>query len=462
MSVFPILKNCTGVNNVVDPKRLPHDYKGQTSDLQYGVDVVVTEGMRLSRADGFASVASLTNGHSLYRKSGDCVVCQGGSLYAVGSDYSLTGLRSGMTGGRVSYDQHGAAIYYSNGSESGIIHSNKSWVWRVEDYLGVDSDNQWLPYVPGFSHIAFHAGHLVGSVGNVLYCSELGKFGLFNKENVRVFSSDIIMIESVKGGIFVSDCNDTWFLAGTCNYDFIEGSAPVLDYPAFEWSAAYKKVEGLKIGLDTIGLCAVWNSPKGLCAGLPTGEAVNLIDDKVIYPQGGSSGATLVRGYSVISTTDSAFTTDTQLRVGSVGSKATTQRTNFNFNSYCEFNGRYLACGSGGLYSIGGGTHNGAAITGVFEPMTSVLGSNNPKRTRFLYFDMEGSGDVVITPYADDVQGTAKTMTLGKSGQQAGKVAINRDSQGVSWRFNISNDSDFSIDSITALTTKRPMGANNY
>ncbi len=76
----------------------------------------------------------------------------------------------------------------------------------------------------------------------------------------------------------------------------------VATYPAYEWSDCIEYVEGMEIGLDTPGLCALWHSPEGAILGTPSGQLINMNKSKVVYPQSGSYGASVIRGYDFIHT----------------------------------------------------------------------------------------------------------------------------------------------------------------
>lgn len=437
------LETCTGANNVVDPVKL------DAGELEYAHDVVVSEAGRIDRADGHTQIASLTNGHSLFCSGRSaCLVAQGTALYNVAADNSLAGLRSSMSGGRLDYTRHGSEVFYTNAVQHGIVRDNKSWVWAVGEYTGSKTSRHFEPAVPVFEHIEAHIARMFGSIDNTLFESEPGEFGLFCLREGRSFSSKIIMLKSVAGGLFVSTLDEMYFLRGTEHADFVE--IRVADYPAYEWSDAADLIEGLEIGLQIPGQCALWNSPEGPCLGTADGSFLNLVKSRIVYPDEALSGATLLRGYRLIASLDSSFTSDTNLKVGDIGGKATSER-GAHFNSYCKRGRDFLACSDTGLFRLGGTTRDGVEIAGTFETRTWNMGWPGPSRPRFLYIEGEFNGDVTIEGFVDGESRGTKTVTPKKDGQQQIRTTFDRVKGGEKWKFKISSSADFSVEKFQVL-----------
>jgi len=299
MDPVTLLHGCTGLNTVVDPVRLPYDSKAGVSDLGVAVNIRIDETGRVSRVDGFSSVDTGSY-HSLFCDGGDCFVGKGTALYQVGMDLSVTGVRSGLSGDRITYAQSGNRTYYSNGTQNGYIESGISRPWNKDDYLGPDSA-KYFSAAPVGNHLAFAFSRMFVSEDDVLWWSEPFRNGLFNKAiNFVRFSTKILMLKPVASGCFISDEKRTYFLRGTDPHQFIQEI--VANYPAYEWSDAIDYVDGMEIGLDSSGLCAFWSSPEGAILGTANGQIVNMNKAKIIYPEDGQSGASLIRGYEFIHT----------------------------------------------------------------------------------------------------------------------------------------------------------------
>lgn len=151
-------------------------------------------------------------------------------------------------------------------------------------------------------------------------------------------------------------------------------------------------------------------------------------------------------------------TMDTNLKA----SRATTQFTNYGFNSYANFNGRQLAASDSGISLLGGESDNGADIEAYFEPVTTDFGDGHPKRLRFLYLGYEADGQIVVTIAEAGKPAKAEAKTIGSKlvGQQRARVPVSRVLSGRYWMFRIGNKngSDFAIDSMHCLYLSRSHG----
>jgi len=137
-----------------------------------------------------------------------------------------------------------------------------------------------------------------------------------------------------------------------------------------------------------------------------------------------------------------------------VSNLAVTQYCNFNFNSFCEFNGTVIAASENGLYSLEGTTDAGSAIQASFKLLTSDWGVENLKRIRSIYIGYETKGDLELTTFSDEDNVKVYNLPYHKWNRQgSNKVNGRRDAQGRYWSIKISNvnGSSFAIDSIDIL-----------
>ncbi len=286
----------SGLNTVADPVRVRYDREAGVSDLAVAVNIDIDQSGRPSRRQGFSKAQS-GNFHSLFCDGGDCYVGRDGDLFRVGSDLSLTGVRSGLAGGRIHYCQVLNEVYYSNGKENGILQGSLSRPWPTGSYHGPDT-NRHFSGPPVGIHLALYRARIFIAEGNVLWWSEPHQYGLFDQaKGFARFGTDIIMVAPVANGLFVSDRTKTVFLRGVPG-EFVQEQ--VCTYPAIEHTLAIDKVEGLEIGLQSPGLCRLWASPEGAMLGTAEGQLINLNKEKVIYDENVSQGAGLLRGYQFI------------------------------------------------------------------------------------------------------------------------------------------------------------------
>ncbi len=295
MRPFNIFSGATGLNIVEDPVRIAQTKDGK-SDLQVAVNITIDQSYRPKTRDG---VEKKLDGsfHSLFSNGNVCYVVKGESLFEVAADFTLTGIRSGLTlDARMAYASVGDRTYYTNGTELGYIKDTISNVWGIGTYAGVDTNRVFSAPMAG-QHLAEFLGRMFISEGNVLWWSEPFNFGLFNKgESFVQFHTKIRMIKAVSSGLFISTEKSMYFMQYqdrqfTCN--------KVAAYPAVEWSDASELVDGYEVGFKTGGLCAVWASPEGVIVGSPEGFIYNTNKNKVIYPEG-KTGFGCIKGYNYI------------------------------------------------------------------------------------------------------------------------------------------------------------------
>lgn len=133
---------------------------------------------------------------------------------------------------------------------------------------------------------------------------------------------------------------------------------------------------------------------------------------------------------------------------------ATTQFTNYNFNSICKFGETYLGATDSGLFVLNSGSKdNTTNISARFRTMTNDFGASNQKRIRTVYINGEGNGDVKLTVRNDEANSREYTFELSEQFQKGYKKNIGRDGKGRHWDFEFANvdGSDFSIDLIEAI-----------
>ncbi len=292
-----IFSGATGLNIVEDPVRIPQQKNG-LSDLQVAVNVSIDQSLRVNSRRG---VSRLQTGafHSLFCDGGDCFVVKGDSLFQVGTDGSLRGVRSGLTEGvRMAFAQVGDRTYYVNGYEKGFLEGGVSHVWQKGEYNGPETNRVFDGPIPGH-HLAEFSGRMFVSQENVIWWSEPFHFGLFNKaESFVQFHSRVRMMKPVDAGMFISTERRTYYVEGVNPKGW--QARQVAGFPAVEWSDAIEYVNAADLGFEMSGLCPVWASPEGAILGLPTGQIFNLNKKKVIYPENARTGFGCMVGLNFI------------------------------------------------------------------------------------------------------------------------------------------------------------------
>lgn len=287
----------TGLNTSDTPSRVSYDPETGVSDLIEAVNVDISKSGGVRRTEGY-SYLQTGNFHSLFCEDGwTCLVGKDTSIYAVNTDYSLQGVRSGLTGAPIDYCQVGQSIFYTNGTQNGMVINQVSYPWLFTDPLVSRSDRD-MEQVPVAQHLEFAFGRIFFSIGSMVCWTELGLFGIYSPtiNNVQ-FGSKVLMMKHVEDGMFISTSRNTYFCRGKDPHSWT--LERVATYPAYEWGAARDYVDGQEAGVKEMeaGPCALWNSPKGVCLGTTKGKFFNITQKKIVYAEDGRAGACGLRGF---------------------------------------------------------------------------------------------------------------------------------------------------------------------
>jgi hypothetical protein len=129
----------------------------------------------------------------------------------------------------------------------------------------------------------------------------------------------------------------------------------------------------------------------------------------------------------------------THLKNGPINDKATTQRTNYPFNSFCEFDGVYIAASSTGLFRLGGETDNGTPIDAYFAIIQTNFGSSSSKRMQAVNLSYTSPGSLYAELTPDEGTAIQYTITGAFSGVQRRKTKVAEKPKGVFWKYKFGN-----------------------
>jgi len=305
MSDYTISSGFSGLNNKVDPTRLKYDKDTGIGELAEAVNVNIDDTGRIGRRAGQVSLSAVVS-HSLFCDKGDAFVVQDrtsdSAIYKIGTDLSLTGIRSGLEkGARISFCQVGDLTYYSSPYQNGVIAAGISSAWPTfTAHVGATTTRAFYG-VPLGSHIAHFNGCMWIADGDVVWVSEPYAYGKYDHaRRFFQFGSDVRMIKPVFGGVWISDGEQTGFIQGA---EKLEAMSWVKksSFPAHEWSECIELVDLSQSKFQLPGLSAIWASDAGLTIGTSTGELIVATEEKLIYPTG-AMGATVADGHNVINT----------------------------------------------------------------------------------------------------------------------------------------------------------------
>lgn len=303
-----LFRGLSGLNNISDPLRHEYDPKTGIGELSVATNCDIDDTLAISRRKGQTPISTTNPFHSAWSDGSDAYVIKeltsSAAIFRIvisqlgpPAVFALEGVRSGLTQGlRMSFWRSGGKTYYSNTAQNGVISGITSTPWPTNDHVGATTSRHFVSAPLGHL-IAIFNGRMLIAVENVIYISEEFAYGKFAAgQRGWVFGSKIRMIRPVETGIWVSDEENTYFVAAA---ETIEAYEPKRrsPYPAHEWSVWHSLVDLSQKEIP--GLSAVWSSDAGLCIGTADGTLIIDTQDKLIYPNG-SVGATAVDGYNII------------------------------------------------------------------------------------------------------------------------------------------------------------------
>lgn len=286
-----IFSGTTGLNNVIDPKRLFFDPETGMQELAAAYNVDIDDTGRVSRRKGVTQGLAVAT-HSLFSWGGSYGLCvMGNALEILDADLTYTPIRNVTRGARMSYDEAAGVVYYCNGHEKGLVRDRLSYDWEDQDYVGPATYKVFTD--PPIGHLVhIWNGRALVAVDDCIWYSEPFAYGRFRlAANYIRFSGRMRLIKGVQGGVWAGDDKAIYFLPGNDMASL--GFAKKADYPAIEGTD--KMIEGSKIGNGELqDRCVVFASTKGICIGGPEGYFKNVTERKLTYP-----AAILGTGYNL-------------------------------------------------------------------------------------------------------------------------------------------------------------------
>ena len=290
-----------GLNVKVNGTRVPYNPETGVTDLVKAVNIVIDDSGRISRRQGYEEL-QVGNFHSLWARGEYCFVGLDDSLFRVGTNLALTGIRSGMSGDRICYKYTPIGVYYANGTDKGRIVEGVHRDWVRDTYVGPTTSRTFTGPPANPTHIEFFDGRLFVSEGSIVWFTKPYAFGTFEQaKDYWPFPTRVKMIKAVPGGMYVSDEDYTYFIKSEDDPAKYKPNA-VAPYPCLEWSVSEDWVEATTLGFEQPGLGAIWSSHEGIVLGLKDGVILNLTDRKLRIPTEFTDGATLITDNKVIST----------------------------------------------------------------------------------------------------------------------------------------------------------------
>jgi hypothetical protein len=128
--------------------------------------------------------------------------------------------------------------------------------------------------------------------------------------------------------------------------------------------------------------------------------------------------------------------------------RAVATYTNFLFNSFAVFNGQVLAAGDAGLFSLSGGTDDGAAINSTIRTGTTDYKSAFRKRVERVYLGYRSAAKMTLRVITDGTQVRDYEVPGNQeAGVHGARVTLGRGLEARYWQWEVRNrdGADFSL-----------------
>jgi len=294
-----IYRGTTGLTNRIDPARLKVDADTGVTPVAAAYNVDVDDSGRISRRKGFEQVYA-GDTHSVFCNGWDCLFVQGSVLYKLNPDYSTEALRSDLTAGaRMAFLQVNDEVYYCNGHENGVIRNGADAAWTALDYVGPTTTKVFSSPPVGDDLELYNARVYIVDGTGVWYTERFAYSWVNLARNYLPFASRVQMFKAVTNGIYASNEDETFFLAGE-DPDAGLQIRRIADYPAIKGTAV--KLSAGMVGPEGLsGDVVIWTSSRGICLGGPDGMFKNLTERRLVLPSA-NFGAGLYKDGKYIAT----------------------------------------------------------------------------------------------------------------------------------------------------------------
>ncbi len=301
--LLTVMKGSTGQNNRVDPVRLKFDPDTGMVELSETKNVDIDDTGRISRRLGQTIISSLPSqvwcdkaaGFVVQQRTSDAAIFQLNPDATIPASPVVSGL---VKGERIGFWQAGVKTYWSSLSAHGVIEEGINAAWPGYTHVGASTQRVFYP-APYGNKICVFKGRMWIAVGPNIWVSEYLAFGKFRfAKTVIPFKSDVLMMKPVENGVWVSDSEQTGFIADEGKFEALKWIKKS-SYPAHEFSENIELTDYSDTYLQLSGLCATWSSNEGKCIGTPEGLLIVPTKNKLYYPTG-TTGVTVVDGHNVI------------------------------------------------------------------------------------------------------------------------------------------------------------------
>ena len=296
MRILPFFRVSLGLNTKVDPVRLQYDPESGAQFLAEAVNVDIDPTGRISRRQGLREIAEVTDPHSIWATKDQTAgfVIVGDSLYSLTVAGTMSAIKDGLTVGAAGhFCEVGQDVYFSNGTDIGIIRNRQTWEeWEETPYTGPETDRNFTGPSAG-THLFVFRGRLFYATSNFLIYSEPFNYGCFDpaRNFLPIPGGSILMTHPIENGFFVSSDKGVYFIDGPVPSEF--GFKHALPYPVVPGTTAVSVyAEQVMDGVQ--GEAVLFMAQyAGLCIGLGDGTVIRLMESRMDMPPASAGCAVL-------------------------------------------------------------------------------------------------------------------------------------------------------------------------
>jgi len=320
----------TGLKNTVTPERL------KLTELERAINVDIDDAGQIHRRRGYAKKISGDFHSAFTSQSGVVYAVKDGTLGIVDPGYVFRALQTGIGGGGLAYVQVGSDIFYSSPTTSGVltngvtpgawgqIGGDRTWISPVVNPTATlgQVGGKLLGAPPMASVLGYFNGRIYMADDRDLWATELYAYHYVDK--TRTFTrweDEITVLGMVTDGFYVGTQSSVWFMSGTFGR---MARVPVASAGALKGSLVTLPAElvapNIPLEQQTPSKNAVlFMTTSGLVAGFDGGNAFNLTQNQVLFPNAQSVAALFRRAdgaNSYVAVTDSGGTPSANTRIG--------------------------------------------------------------------------------------------------------------------------------------------------
>ncbi len=288
----PIITRAIGINNRVDPFRVPYAWDSGVSALAAAVNVDVDDSGGISRMTGYTKRTS-GNYHSLFSvgETGLVVDAAVPALCRVTvSETAITAaqIKTLNSAAPMSYAAPGnGKAYFMNGVDMGVVSATGvADDWTPGEYLGPETTEP-LSAPPVGEVVRFHRGYFYVIVNdpehrgkNAAFFSKPFSEWFALRRDYFAFPDRIVFVRGVDDGVYIGTAGGVYFAAGT-DPSKARAIRVTSEAPVFGTDCS---VDGADVGDGYPGEAAMWAGPSGVHLGTSGGRYFNVTRDSLRLP----------------------------------------------------------------------------------------------------------------------------------------------------------------------------------